>query len=61
VLGRIAVQTMMMLCTLGNINSDSERDSNVGSIAYHNSDDDNANGILDDESSRTTNDEEEEK
>ena len=43
-----------------NINSDNERDSNVGSIAYHNKDDDSANGTLNDESSRTTNDEEEE-
>ena len=34
-----------------NTNSDNERDSHVGSIAYHNSDDDSANGTLHDESS----------
>ena len=44
-----------------NINSDNERYCNVGSIAYHNTDDDSANGTLHDEPTSTSNDEEEEK
>jgi len=42
------------------INSDKETDNYMGSIPYHNTDDDSANWTLHDEPSRTSNDEKEE-